>query len=219
MTSLTAHPRDVGTKPFTRANALARLAPALTFGLVNVVTLDPVTPALTLAVVLLALPATGLSASQLWRATWPLLVAAITLFVVNSFAFAAPGIGSADLTAGSVTAARLLAIALPGVVAFATIDPVDLTDALVQQLRVPPRFGYGALAALRLLPLLTQDWRSQTLAARARGVAPRGGISWVKALARRVLGLLVTAVRRATRLALALDARGFDGAQRATARP
>jgi energy-coupling factor transport system permease protein len=143
----------------------------------------------------------------------------MTLFVVNSFASAAPGVGSADLAAGSVTAARLLAIALPGVVAFATIDPVDLTDALVQQLRVPPRFGYGALAALRLLPLLTQDWRSQTLAARARGVAPRGGINWARALAHRVLGLLVTAVRRATRLALALDARGFDGAKRATARP
>lgn len=219
MTVPTARPRELGTTAFTRANPLARLAPALALGVANVTTLDPVTPLLTLAAVGLALPATALTPRQLARVSWPLLVGAATLLVVNTLAHPAPGVGAADLRAGGVTALRLLAVALPGLLAFATVDAVDLADALVQQLRVPPRFSYGALAAMRLLPLLTEDWRSQTLAARARGVTPRGPAGLVRHLARRVLGLLVTAVRRATRLAVALDARGFDRADRATSRP
>jgi len=215
----TALPRADGPTAYGRANALARLAPAAALGFINVLTLDPVTPLLTLAVVVIALPVTGLSLRQVGRAGWPLLVAAGTLAVVNALADPAPGFGSQDAATGATTALRLLAIALPGVLAFATIDPVDLTDAMVQQLRVPPRFGYGALAALRLMPLLAEDWRSQTLAARARGVAPRGVFDRLRAMARRIVGLLVVAVRRASRLALALDARGFDGARRATSRP
>ncbi|HVQ88920.1 MAG TPA: energy-coupling factor transporter transmembrane component T [Actinomycetes bacterium] len=219
MSVATAHPREVGTTWFTRSNALARLAPAVAFGIVNVVTLDLATPILTLAIVTVALPVTGLSLRQAARATWPLFAAAATLVAVNTLAYPSPGVSSEDFLAGLTTGLRLLAIALPGVLAFATIDAVDLTDALVQQLHISPRFGYGALAALRLMPLLGEDWRSQSLAARARGVAPRGAVARIRNVAKRILGLLVTAVRRATRLATALDARGFDGAKRATARP
>ena len=219
MSTPLALPRELGTTAFTRANPLARLAPAAALGFANVVTLDPVTPVLTLVVVGSALPVVGLPPRQLARSTWPLFAAAATLLVVNTLAYPAPGVGSADLGVGATTAVRLLAVALPGLLAFATIDAVDLTDAVVQQLHIPARFGYGALAALRLMPLLTQDWRHQALAARARGVTPRGPVARVRDVGRRVLGLLVTAIRRATRLAVALDARGFDGARRATARP
>ena len=45
----------------------------------------------------------------------------------------------------------------------------DLADALVQRWRVPARFAYGALAALRLLPLLSADWHMIGRARRARG--------------------------------------------------
>lgn len=218
MTTPTALPRAEATTAYTRANALARLCPAATLGLVNVLTIDPVTPLVTLAIVLEWLPATGISLRRLARVSWPLLVAAGTLVVVNTIADPSPGLGASDVSTGLVTGARLLAIALPGVLAFATIDSVDLTDSLVQQLRVPPRFGYGALAALRLMPALAQDWDTYTLAARARGVAPSGPVSRVRLLGRRLLGLLVTAIRRATRLSVALDARGFDDARRSTSR-
>ncbi|MFL6286874.1 MAG: energy-coupling factor transporter transmembrane component T family protein [Actinomycetes bacterium] len=215
----TAFPRELGATPFTRANALARLAPAAALGLVNVLTLDPMTPVLTLALVMCVIPFTGLSWRDVVRVSWPLGLAAATLLVVNTLAYPASGIGLADVKAGAVTALRLLAIALPGVLAFATIDPVDLTDSLVQQLHVPARFGYGALAAMRLLPLLTEDWRSQALAARARGVSAHGVTPRVRRVFNRVLLLMVSALRRATRLAVALDARGFESASRATSRP
>jgi energy-coupling factor transport system permease protein len=193
--------------------------PAAALGLANVLTLDPLTPVLTLLAVGCAIPLTGLSLRDVVHVSWPLVIAAVTLLVVNTLAYPTSGIGSADLEAGAVTALRLLAIALPGVLAFATIDPVDFTDSLVQQLRLPARFGYGALAATRLLPLLMDDWRSQALAARARGVSDRGVVNRIKRLFSRLLLLLVSALRRATRLALALDARGFAHADRATSRP
>ena len=215
----TAFPRELGATVFMRSNALARLAPAAALGLVNVLTLDALTPVLTLLVVTCVIPFTGLSWRDVVRVSWPLLLAAATLLVVNTLAYPASGLGPADVKAGAVTALRLLAIALPGVIAFATIDPVDLTDSLVQQLHLPARFGYGALAATRLLPLLTEDWRSQALAARARGVSAHGLIPRVRRVFSRFLLLMVSALRRATRLAVALDARGFESASRATSRP
>jgi energy-coupling factor transport system permease protein len=215
----TAFPRELGSTSFARANPLARLAPAAALGFVNVLTLDPITPLLTLLLVALATPFTGLTWRGVARVSWPLGLAALILLVVNTLAYSGSAVGARDLEAGVVTALRLLAIALPGVLAFATIDPVDLTDALVQQLHVPARFGYGALAATRLLPLLMDDWASQGLAARARGVSPHGVAGRVKRVFNRLLLLLVSALRRATRLATALDARGFDNAGRATSRP
>jgi energy-coupling factor transport system permease protein len=219
MTTPTALPRELGATWFTRANPLARLVPAAALGVVNVLTLDVLTPVLTLVAVAFATPLLGLSWRAVVRVSWPLGLAAVTLLVVNTVAHPGSGVGPADLEAGAVTALRLLAIALPGVLVFAAIDQVDLTDALVQQLHVPARFGYGALAATRLLPLLTDDWRAQGLAARARGVSAAGVVGRVRRAFSRVLLLLVSALRRATRLAIALDARGFAGADRSTSRP
>jgi energy-coupling factor transport system permease protein len=98
-----------------------------------------------------------------------------------------------------------------GVLAFAAIDPTDLADALVQHLRAPARFAYGALAAVRMLPLLAAEWQTIGLARRARGIdAGRNPAAAVRLFGGRVFALLVGAIRRATRLAVAMDARGFD---------
>jgi energy-coupling factor transport system permease protein len=116
---------------------------------------------------------------------------------------------------------RVLAIALPGVVVLVTIDPTDLADALVQNARVPARFAYASLAALRLLPLMAVEWRTIGLARRARGVdAGRNPVRHLRLFAGTVFTLLVGAVRRGTRLAVAMDARGFDAVgPRTIARP
>jgi energy-coupling factor transport system permease protein len=97
------------------------------------------------------------------------------------------------------------------VLVLAATDPVDLADSLVQQLRVPPKFAYGTLAALRLLPLLGEEWQTIAMARRARGFdAGRSPVAAVRLFASQVLALLVVAIRRGTRLATAMDARGFD---------
>jgi energy-coupling factor transport system permease protein len=68
----------------------------------------------------------------------------------------------------------------------------------------------GGLAGLRLVGMFIEDWHSLTLARRARGVGDGGG---VRGAARRFFGpafsLLVISVRRGSKLATAMEARGF----------
>lgn len=219
--TLLALPPTVAASPLGRANPLAKLGAAVAVMLALLPTVDPVTPAVLLAVTLACIPLARISARQLLRRTWPLLVAAASLVVVNAAFTAEPTgavlvdlgpveITSGGLLGGAILALRIIAIALPGVLAFVTTDPTDLADALVQQLRVSARFAYGTLAALRLLPLLGHEWRSIRLARRARGYeAGRSPVRSVRLFAGQVFALLVGAIRRGTRLATAMDARGF----------
>ena len=101
---------------------------------------------------------------------------------------------------------RVLAIALPSVLLFVDVTPTELADGLGQVLKLPARFVIGALAGLRMIGLLRQDWQYLGYARRARGVADTIRI-------RRVFGqafaLLVFALRRGSKLATAMEARGF----------
>lgn len=217
--------------PLARRNPVAKLAAALIFSLPLVATLDPLTPALAIAVELAVVPLFGIRLTDVARRGWPLLVAAAGV-VLTLVLFAAERTGTVLLAAGPLVvtsgvlvdalglALRIVAIALPGMVVFATIDPTDLADALIQNAKAPPRFAIGALAAFRLVPLLGQEWRMLTLARRARGVdAGRNPVARVRLFVSTGFALLVGAIRRGTRLAVAMDARGFDaGVPRSVAR-
>lgn len=218
--------------PVTRLNPVAKLAAAFVVLAGLLPTVDVVTPSVVLAVELVALAAAGVRWSALLRRSWPLLAAAgglaltTALFTDISSGSVLVDAGPLHLTTGGLLAAagvvlRILAIALPGICVFASTDPTDFADALVQQLRAPPRFTFGALAAFRLLPLLSQDWRTLVLARRARGVdAGRSPTRQARLFASAVFALLVAAIRRAVRLATAMEARGFDrDAPRTVARP
>jgi energy-coupling factor transport system permease protein len=111
-----------------------------------------------------------------------------------------------SIAIGVATALRIVAIALPAVVLFVTIDPTDLADGLAQIVRLPARFVLGALAGLRMVGLFIDDWRSLALARRARGVADSGRL---RRFAGQSIALLVLAIRRGSKLATAMEARGF----------
>lgn len=228
---MTAFLQPTGTGRLARRNPVMKLAAASVPGLVLVTTTDPLTPALVLAVLLFALPLTGLRLRTVLRRARPLLLAAIAVGLVNAL-FGETDTGRRLLDLGPLTvttdgglvglgiALRVLAIALPGVLVLAATDPVDLADSLVQQGRAPARFAYGTLAALRLLPLLREEWDTIAMARRARGIdAGRNPVAAVRLFSSQVLALLVAAIRRGTRLATAMDARGFDsGLPRTVAR-
>jgi energy-coupling factor transport system permease protein len=193
-----------------RRDATAKLLAALLVTAAVVTTLDPV-PLLAVIAVF-----TGIAPFALWRRGWPILASAagILAFTVLFGATDSPvlwQLGGLSVRENAVGyALRLLAIGLPGFVVFATIDPTDLADSLVAHLRVSPRFAIGALAALRLAPLLAGEYRLIRLARRARGTH-RGLFSTL-------FGLLVAAIRRGIRLATAMEARGFDRGPRTIAR-
>ena len=112
---------------------------------------------------------------------------------------------------------RVLALGLPTILMFGRTDPTELADALARVAKLPSRFVLGVLAGARTVGLFVDDWRTMTLARRARGLGDRGAL-------RRFLGmsfvLLVFAVRRGTTLATAMEARGFGApGERTWSRP
>jgi energy-coupling factor transport system permease protein len=208
--------------PLARRNPVAKLAAAALFSLPLVATLDPLTPALALLVELAVLRLFGLRYGVLARRIWPLAMAGagvlvtMVLFAADRSGRLLLDLGPFDVTTGVLVdvlglVLRIFAVALPGVLVFASTDPTDLADALVQNARAPARFAIGALAAFRLLPLLGAEWQMITLARRARGVdAGRNPVARLRLFASTAFALLVGALRRGTRLAVAMDARGFD---------
>ena len=115
-------------------------------------------------------------------------------------------VSDGSITLAVATFLRVLAIALPSVLLFVDTEPTELADGLGQVLRLPARFVLGALAGVRLVGLLGQDWRYLGYARRARGVADQG---LVKRAAGQAFALLVSAIRRGSTLATAMEARGF----------
>jgi energy-coupling factor transport system permease protein len=214
---LDVHTVAVPTGWLARANPVAKLAAALVLGFGAALSDDAVTPAVLVLLILLILAAGGVTAVDILRRGWPLLVSAAGLGATTLLFGDSP---TPLLTALTVTF-RVVAVALPGVVVLLTVDPTDLADSLVQNAHVPARFAYAALAALRLLPLMGAEWQTIKAARRARGIdAGRNPLRHVELFAGTVFTLLVGAVRRGTRLALAMDARGFDATgPRTLARP
>ena len=212
--SLTLGP--VRGTPLSRINPVALLAAMIVVTLVLITSLDVVTPAVVVAAELCLLPAAGLTdLRDLWRRTWPLLVGAGSVGVVNVLLA-----DDATVVTGVGLGLRVVGLALPGVLLVAATDPVRLADALTIHWRVSTRFAFGALAALRLVPLLIAEFEAVRLARRTRGVeAGRNPVAQARLLAGIAFTLLVGAVRRGSRLATAMDARGFDsGIPRTNAR-
>ena len=217
--------------PLARLNPATKLAVAVVLSVALLITVDPVTAGTILGVELLALPLTGLGARSLAVRLAPLLAVGTSVTILNAVA-ANPGgpliltLGPLALTRDAVVAGvsaglRVCAVALPGVVLLATTDPTDLADALAQRLHLPHRFVLGALAAVRLLTVLAEEWRSLARARRARGMATGGSpVAALGSFPGQVFALLVAAIRRATRMATAMEARGLGvRPQRTWARP
>ncbi|MDN4615082.1 energy-coupling factor transporter transmembrane component T [Leifsonia sp. F6_8S_P_1B] len=213
--------------PLTTLNPVAKLGAALIVTVVLLVSIDPVSALVALVLELVLLAFARLPVRVVVARTAPLWIAAPLAGLTTALYGASSGtvylqwwaveVSQGSLELALATMLRILAIGLPAVLLFVTIDPTDLADGLAQLLRLPARFVLGGLAGLRLVGLFVDDWRALTLARRARGVAESGAL-------RRLLGqsfaLFVLSIRRGTKLATAMEARGFGATgARTWARP
>src|SRR5438552_6197599 len=99
-----------------RANPVAKLLAAAILMAVLFVGSGPIVPAVVLAALLASLPFTGLGPTTLLTRTWPLLVAALVVGVLN--VALAPAIsGGPDIANGLGLGLRLLGITFSGVLA------------------------------------------------------------------------------------------------------
>lgn len=117
---------------------------------------------------------------------------------------------SGALTIGAATALRLGAIVALALVGGLTTSGSDLVRASVQQLRVPYRIGYTALAAFRFVPRFGHELAVIRAAHRVRGYhGGRGPLSRIARGWGYIVPLLAGAIRHAERVALAMDSRAF----------
>lgn len=207
---------DTRRSPLASVNALAKFVGALIIAVTLLLSIDPVSAGVAVALILVLLPFARLRARDIWLRVWPIVVSALLAGVATTLYGRPSGTvyvewGLLRITDGSISLAlaivlRVMAVAIPSVVLFATTDPTDLADALAQLAHLPAKFVLGALAGLRLVGLLVSDWRDLSLARRARGVADHGR---TRRFAGQAFALFVLAIRRGSTLATAMEARGF----------
>jgi energy-coupling factor transport system permease protein len=205
-----------GTSAIHRLNPIAKLAAPLLLAGALLLTIDWVSASVALALESVLFFRAGLGLRRFWLRTLPVWIAApfagLTILLYGQasghsyFHWVFMNVSDGSISLAVATTLRVLAIGLPGVVLFVTVDPTDLADGLAQVVRLPARFVLGGLAALRLVGLFLDDWRSLELARRARGVADRGRL---RRFASQAFALFVLSIRRATKLATAMEARGF----------
>ena len=131
--------------------------------------------------------------------------ASVVLFEVGDWTFT---LGA--YLVGVATALRIAAILMLSLIAGLTTTGPELVRALVQNLRVPYRIGYTALAALRFVPRFGHELEIIRAAHRVRGADHgRGPIAALRRVTGYAIPLLASAIRHAERVALAMDARAF----------
>ena len=114
------------------------------------------------------------------------------------------------LQIGFATALRLAAIVALSLIGGLSTTGPDLARSMVQQLRVPYRIGYTALAAFRFVPRFGHELDVIRQAHRVRGAhGGRGPFATIARWAGYIVPLLAGAIRHAERVALAMDARAF----------
>jgi energy-coupling factor transport system permease protein len=206
-----------------RVNPVTKVVVSFLIAGVLVASVDWVSAGVALCIELALLPWAGVNFTTFWRRTAPLWFAA-PLSAVTILLYGQPSgethlqVWLIHVTDGSIVLAfatmlRVLAIALPAVVLFITVDPTDLADGLAQVAKLPARFVIGALAGVRLVGLFLEDWRSLEQARRARGVGDRNR---VRRFAGQAFALFVLSIRRGSTLATAMEARGFGGSTKRT---
>lgn len=208
-------------------NPVTRIVLALVLSIPLFASIDVVSGLVAIALQLLCLPLTGLAWGTVLR-RMALLAAFAPIAGVSMLLYGQPSgqvywsFGVATISEGSVQLAlavglRVLALGLPTILLFGRTDPTELADALAQVAHLPSRFVLGTLAGTRMLGLFLDDWRTMALARRARGIGDRGAVARFFSMA---FVLLVFAVRRGTKLAMAMEARGFGSdAPRTWSRP
>jgi energy-coupling factor transport system permease protein len=114
------------------------------------------------------------------------------------------------LERGLAISIRFLLIVLSSMLFVSVTDPTLLAHSLTR-IRVPYRYAYALVIALRFLPLFDSENETVRLAQRSRGIHPtvRGFKKTLRTVQYTFFPLLVSALSRAESLSLSMDGRGF----------
>mgnify|MGYP004508988283 CR=1 FL=1 len=227
----TLHGTSIGSvapvAPLDRVNAVSKILAMVVLSVPLLATIDAVSAAVAIVLELVLVGFSGLSLGVVLRRCLP-LVAFAPIAGISMLLYAEPGgrryaeflmatISDASIALAVAVTLRVFALGLPTILLFSRVDATELADGLAQVARLPARFVLGVVAGVRLLGLFLEDWRTLALARRARGVGDSGRLRRFVSMS---FVLLVFAVRRGSKLATAMEARGFGtDIRRSWARP
>ena len=111
----------------------------------------------------------------------------------------------ASMDSALLLSTRILAYVGMGMMFALATDQKEFIMSLMHQAHVKPKFAYGVLAAVNLIPTLRREWDEVNLAYRARkkrtGLLPIGPL----------FNTLVNGIRWSENVAMAMESKGFDG--------
>ena len=218
------HFRDLSgpaTSPLAYVNPVVKLIVFCAFVFTPAFFLDPYAP---LAFLLLAwIAAWPLAHLTPWHLLWrlrPYWLLALWLALFNALFYGGETQGMGwqigplhffpqGVAFGAAVALRLLCMITYTYLFFATTEPILLVNSLILQARLPYKLAFTILTAYRFLPILQQEMALIGAAHYIRAVnAPHRAWS-LQSLRRFAIPLLAGGIRRAERLALAMDGRAF----------
>jgi len=183
---------------------------------------DPRVPGLLIIAILLATWLAGrVPLSRVLRSFLPFLLLGAALVLFNLLFYRRPPVhiiftwGPAVLSSEALNFSSNIALRMLSLISYAlffvsTTDPTRLVLSLIQQGHLDYRLGYSTLAAYRLVPFFSTEYNIITSAHRLRGTADAWGpLGMLERMRRYALPLLTSAVRKAERVALAMDSRAF----------
>jgi energy-coupling factor transport system permease protein len=154
----------------------------------------------------------------------PPLVTLIRPFTIGPVDFPGVQLHWQGAVYGLVQSLRMNAMMLAGLSVCLSTGPERLLAALIW-LRVPTAVGFMAVAALRFLPTMVDQWATVRRSCQLRGYRPhlasfgRGAWQSWKIEAALLVPVVAAALRRAGVLATSLTARGFDATMPRTRYP
>ncbi len=110
---------------------------------------------------------------------------------------------------------RVLAFSSLSLLFALTTNPMTFILSLMQQLRLSPKIAYGVMVGYQFLPVLKDEFVQIQQAHRIRGAnKDKNILRKIVGIRRVLIPMLAGAVRKAERVAFAMEARGFTGEKR-----
>lgn len=124
---------------------------------------------------------------------------------ISSVPYAVRAAMSTNLQSALQLGTRILSYAGLGILFALSTDGEEFISSLMHQCHLSPKFAYGILAALHLMPSMVREFSQAKLALRTRGMHV-GPFSL-----KPVFAMLVNSIRWSESMAMAMESKGFAG--------
>lgn len=196
---------------------LGFLIPTLILAFKNIPTLN----LLVFAICMITIALSGVNLKKFLCLMMPVLICAIGLFftgyrfhntehfeTILKLKSSLPLFQEAAVWNGIVLSSRALAFSGMGILFVLTTDMIALIRSMQEQLKLPPVFAYGVLAAFGILPNMAREYKKARMAFLARGI-------FVTPFSPSLLKpLLIKSIRWSEALACAMESKGFTAGEK-----